>query len=496
MEKTSLWMQEKYLSNFPVLEEQITTDIVIVGGGITGITTAYNLTKEGKNVVLIEANRVGSGTSGHSTGNLYVMVQPYYSNIAKKYSEEAATAILKSRHNAIDSIEKNVIDNNLKCNFTRRPSFLYTNVAESISLLEKEIKILQSVVSVEKMHSLDIGVQCRLGYRLPNQARFNPYLYVVGLSKCVQTQGGRIYETSPVLEIKEGEHCEVRTPHGTVIAKKIIMCTHITKGIDRRQFFVAPYRSYVVAVPYSNNVEGHYWDMDAHYISSTHSLNEENTIDHLMVAGSHHKTGQASDEINHTKKIEEYISKTFKITDGFQCWSAQHYQSYDDVPYIGLLEKKNTYIATGYFADGLVYGTVAGEIISDHILNKKNPFLPLYKPNRFTLIKSQPKLTTENLNVMTQLIKDYAKPSQIKELRELKQGEGKIIKINGHKYAAYRDNADELHIVSAICTHMKCIVDWNNFEKSWDCPCHGSRFTVDGEIIEGPALEKLKKLTY
>lgn len=499
MDTISLW--KKTTTNtltYPTLAENLEVDVAIIGGGITGITTALHLVNAGKRVAVLEAESVGGVTTGFSTGNLYVAVQPYYQNIIKKFDLDTAKQIAKSREWAINYIEKNIQEKNIKCNFSRRPWFVYTNNDEKIPFLEKEVEAFKDMgFAINFTDNLPLQLKFKKAAIMENQARFNPLQYVVSLAEYLKEKGCLIYENTRIVDIDEKDICTLITSNqNKITAKKVVMATHTPIGVNITQLFTAPYRSYVVSVHLKDNQypEGHFWDLDySHHATCTHAVTGEHP-EILMVAGSHHKVGQDENTKSHYKELENFLRQHFPVEEVAYQWSAQHYQSADDVPYIGLASRfaKHTYMGTGFFADGLVYGTIAGAVMSDLILGKNNEWANVYNSNRFTLAASAGFLAKENANYLLQYYKDFPQKS-VTNFADLKPGDGKIVEMDREKWAVYKDKKNKLHIVSAVCTHMKCLVDWNNAEKTWDCPCHGSRFTTEGEVIEGPAKINLKR---
>lgn len=499
MNTVSLWEAISLrTSSYPELSHDIEVDVAIIGGGITAITAAEQLIRAGKKVAVIEAGKIGGVTTGYSTGNLYIPVQPFYQNIENKFNLETAKAIAHSRKFAIDYIESHIKEKNINCGYSRRPWYGYTADHERISL-DKEVELFKKMeIPIEYVNELPLAFKFKKAILMPNQARFNPLQYVISMAEYLAKNGCLIFENTRVTHIKENDVCFLETAHGKVKAQKTIMATHTPIGINPAQMFMAPYRSYVVSVRLKNNnyPEGHFWDLDRPpHATCTHAVSSANP-ELLMVAGSHHKVGQEKDTIKHFKELEKFLNDHFSVAEVAYQWSAQHYQSADTIPYIGLASRsaKHSYIATGYFADGLIYGSLAGIIISDLILEKNNPLIDIYQSNRFDPIASATFLTKESMNVFIQYLKDYPLFSSNK-YDDIKIGEGRIVEINQEKCAISRDENNQLHIVSAVCTHMKCIVDWNNAEKTWDYPCHGSRFKQDGQIIEGPALLDLANKT-
>lgn len=496
MDTQSLWEAISTRTiTYPELSKDLEVDVAIIGGGITGITAASHLIKAGKKVAIIEAHKIGGVTTGYSTGNLYIETQPFYQHIVSKFDFETGKAIAHSRKFAIDFIEKNVKGKNINCNFSRRPWYGYTADHERISL-DKEVELLKKMeIDIEYVNELPLAFKFKKAVLMRNQARFNPLQYVISMAEDLSKQGCMIFENTRVIDIDEKEFCTLSTANAKIKAKKVLMATHTPVGINLSQMFTAPYRSYVVSVRVKDNhyPEGHFWDLDRPpHATCTHAVSG-NDPELLMVAGSHHKVGQSKNTIEHFQELEKFLRDHFPVSEIAYQWSAQHYQSADNVPYIGLASRtaKHTYIATGYFADGLVYGTLAGIIIGDLILENKNPLTETYWSNRFDPIASLAFIAKENTNVFFEYLKDYPYCS-VKNYDDIKPGEGKIVEINREKCAVSRDANNKLHIVSAVCTHMKCIVGWNNAERTWDCPCHGSRFTHSGKVIEGPAKTDLE----
>lgn len=373
--------------------------------------------------------------------------------------------------------------------------FFYANKKDEVDFLNKEVDLLKECsIDIDYIENLPLELKFKKAAMMKNQARFNPLQYVISLAEYLSANGCLIFENSRVMEIEEKNNvCVFKTNKGKIIAKKGIIATHTPTGINPIQFYTAPYRSYVVAVQLKEDIypEINYWNLETpHYAMSTHSMSKEKT-DLLVIAGSHHKTGQASNAQEHYDDLEKYLKKTFQIKDVKFRWSAQHYHSADGVPYIGLAHHyKNIFEATGFFADGLVYGTISGILMADKILNNKNAWQETYDTKRHKFFSSLNFLIKENFNNFLQYMKDFPKFST-SEYKKIKKGEGKVCVINGEKCGVFRDDNENLHIVSAVCTHMKCIVNWNNAEKTWDCPCHGSRFTPKGKVIEGPARTDL-----
>lgn len=496
----SLWKEITPIKfQYPKLSQNIETEVVIIGGGITGVSTAQQLIQNGKKVVLLEKHRVGMGTTGFSTGNLYIPIQPLYQSILHKFNQDTVNVVIKSRRWAISHIERTISDNGFASIFQRRPWVMYTNDKSKVHQLEKEFEVLKvGGCKVEEITHLALPFPFLKAIQIENQARFNPLQYVLELAQHVSNQGCAIFEDTAVEKWEENaDGCTVYTHEYHIKAQQVVMATHVPLGVNAKQQLMGPYRSYVVAGKLRETLpNANFWDLQApHHAISTHSSQNTDEIDIIAIAGSHHKTGQEKSTVSHFEELENYLRQNFTVESVQFHWSAQHYQSADGLPYIGLASHhhKNTYLATGFFADGLVYGVLAGNIIASLICKKENEFAPVYDARRFTPIASVKSFLSENANVFIQYLKDVPGHADTNSFEEVKKEEGKLVEKHGEKLAVYRDSDNQLHIVSAVCTHLQGIVQWNNGEKSWDCPCHGSRFDINGEVIEGPALYPLKK---
>ncbi|GAB3169613.1 FAD-dependent oxidoreductase [Telluribacter humicola] len=512
METQSFWEATiAKRSEYPSLEGNIEVDVAIIGGGITGITTAQRLVAAGKKVAVLDARRIGGGTTGWSSGNLYVPVSPYYQNIKTNRDTQTIQTIAQARSAALDFIELQASSKNIDCHFSRRPWYYYTYEDKMVSKIEKEVDALREaglqvelVDEVPPLHKSNI----KKAARMDGQARFHPLKYVLGMAENIAAQGAQLYEYTTVYDYKEEEdHCIVKTTNGSVKASYVVVATHLPIGIHTVHTVAGPYRSYAVAVKLRGEYpDAYFWHNDGIHKTITTHGSESKDLDILMVVGNHHKTGQASEQEyqHYFKELEDYARKTFDVASVEYRWSAQHYRSGDGVPYIGqtnigaaglpTIGSKRTYMATSYDADGLTYGTVAGIHISEQILGKENPeWVEAFNPKRIASLATVKEFIKENANVAVQYIKGNPFTADVSEFKEIQKGEGKTIKVNGEKLAAYRDEKDQLHVCSAICPHLLCAVNWNNAEKTWDCPCHGSRFMIDGTVIEGPAIHNLEK---
>lgn len=496
MGNKSVWKESTPEASFSQLSGDINVDVAIIGGGITGITAAYILSKAGKKVAVLEARKIGDGATGYSTGNLYATIgSPGLHTIESRFNEERMREVVESRGAAVDFIDGRVNEYSIECDFKRVPWSLFTEDGESQSFVEKEMKAAQKA-GLTVTENVAFPRPVTFGFTVNNQAQFNPYSYTIGLAKNIQSPTCLVYEETKVTNVDEGDVCTVTTERGTVTCANVVMATHTPKGLYFVHTSLGPYREYAVAVKLNGEYPppGVWWDMrqSEHYSMRIFDSSKGRV---LMVLGEMHKVGQKEHSNECFDNLETFLRERFDVASVEFKWSAQQFKASDGIPFIGLSTgNKKTYIATGFSADGLTYGTLASMIISDEILGRENKWSKTYDASRLTPIASAKEFVKENINVAAELIKDWIAKEDADKFSEVPAGEGKVMEVNGKKCGVYRDTSGALTAVSAVCPHLGCIVHWNEAETSWDCPCHGSRFTYDGEVIEGPAINALKKV--
>lgn len=494
--RASIWTATAEPCNFPRLIGDLEVDVAVIGGGITGITTAALLAAEGRSVAVLEARRIGLGTTGFSTGNLYAMVGEPLHKLASKWGDDQVWRVVDSRRMAIDLVEKNTRTFGIQCNFSRQPWVLYStdSSSESNNVIDREYRTMRDAgLEARVTNDLPLPWEIHRALVVSHQAQFHPLRYVRQLALAIRSPQCRIFEHTPVSGFDDqagmisAGHCKVRAAH-------IVMATHTPKGFNTIQTELGPYREYAVAAPLqSRQIEGGiFWSVGAEQYSTR--LVEADGESWVMMIGGKHKTGQKEDPEAAYGELESMLQARFDIGPTAFRWSAQQYCAADRLPYIGpSIGSERLLLASGFAADGLTFGTLAAMIIADHVAGRLNAFRDLYTPRRFTPLKSAGTFLKENLNVAGYYVKDYIKGGEVTQLSEVPRGEGRIVDLAGDKLAVYRDDDYQLHVVSPVCTHLKCIVHWNQAERSWDCPCHGSRFSCEGEVLEGPAMAPLEK---
>lgn len=479
------------------LKENIRTDVCIIGAGIAGLSTAYLLGREGRSVVVLDDGLIGGGMTGRTTAHLTNAFDDRYVEMEKIHGEDGARFVAESHTAAIEKINEIVTRENIDCDFEWLDGFLFAQTPDDVQVLEDELAAAHraGLVGVEKVsrapiESFDTG----LALRFPRQGQFHPLEYVAGLTRAILRDGGRVFGETHATKIEGGTPARVETSHGPVVTSDVVVVATNTPVNDRVAIHTkqAPYVTYVIGVrvPRDSITRALYWDTGDpyHYIR----LQSENEHDVLIVGGEDHKTGQENDGDERFQRLEQWTRERFAEVDEVEFrWSGQVMEPVDGLAFIGRnpLDDDNVYIATGDSGQGMTHGTIAGMLLTDLIQDRKNAWEDVYSPSRIRL-KSLPEYASENINVAGQYT-DYVTAGDVKSESEIKPGEGAILREGVSKLAVYRDEAGAVHKLSAVCPHLGCVVAWNSTEKTWDCPCHGSRYSAAGKVYQGPANSDL-----
>lgn len=495
----SLWVSRSHLQVFPSLKNNLQVDVCIIGAGIAGLTTAFLLHQQGKTVAVLDDGPICGGETSFTTAHLTNVLDDRYSNLENFFGTEGARLAAESHGAAIDFIEKTSKKYQIPCGFERLNAYLFVPPGESQDILEEELATIKrmgnleaSFVSKAPMKSFDTG-RC---LKISNQAEFFPLVYLEAICNHILENKGQIYSNSHAKNIHCSETgCEVQTTEGwKILAKDIVVATN-SPIVSR--FFPhlkqASYRTYVIAgkIPVGNLETALYYDTpDPYHYIRVVKFDERH--DYFMVGGEDHRTGQNANPKELFNKIEKWARQRFPELEAIEYqWSGQIIEPVDSLAFIGKY-KDHIYMATGDSGNGLTHGTIAGILISDLIMGKSNPWQKLYDPHRITL-KAFNEFCDENFNTIAQYT-DWITPGTIENFDQLKPDSGGILRDGLTKVAAYRDKEGKLHKFSAICPHLFGLVRWNDCEKSFDCPCHGSRFSKEGKVINGPANQNLKTL--
>lgn len=500
----SVWMDTAELPLETPLAERTSADVCMVGAGIAGMTTAYLLAREGKSVVVLDDGPIGGGMTARTTAHLVNALDDRYFELERLHGEEGARLAAESHTAAINAIEAIVEQEAIKCEFERLDGYLFVPPRESQKVLDDELAAVHKagLTDIEKVErvpwdSYDTGP----ALRFPRQAQFHPLKYLNGLAEAIKQKGGRIYTQTHATEIEGGKQARVETKGGGVVtAGSVVVATNTPVNdliaIHTKQ---AGYQTYVIGarIPKGSVTRGLYWDTPDpyHYLRIETVGKGAEAYDVLIVGGEDHKTGQQDDANKRYGALERWTRHRFPMAESIEYrWSGEVMEPIDGLAFIGRnpMDQPNVFIATGDSGNGMTHGTIAGILLTDLILGRKNAWESIYDPSRITL-KALPEFAKENLNVAVQYT-DLVVAGDVDSVDEIKAGKGAIISRGLSKVAVYRDPKGEVHEFSAVCTHLGCIVKWNSSENTWDCPCHGSRFDALGKVIQGPANSDLAEV--
>jgi glycine/D-amino acid oxidase-like deaminating enzyme/nitrite reductase/ring-hydroxylating ferredoxin subunit len=504
---TSVWMATGEVPAGEPLAADATADVCVVGAGIAGLTTAYLLAREGKSVVVLDDGPVAGGETCRTTAHLTNAIDDRFHEIERMHGGGGARLAAESHTAAIDQIEEIVVEEGIDCDFERLDGYLFVPPGESTEQLGEELRAahragLTEVKYVERVpyDGYDFGA----ALRFPYQGQFHILKYMSGLAEAFRRRGGRLHTRTHASEIEGGERAHVTTADGfKVEAGAVVVATNTPVNdlvaIHTKQ---APYRTYVIGarLPAGTAPKMLLWDTPDpyHYVrrQSVRGERGADAYDVLIVGGEDHKTGQAEDFDERFRRLEEWTRERFPEMQSVEYrWSGQVMEPVDGLAFIGRnpLDSDNVFIATGDSGQGMTHGTIAGILLRDLILGRENKWADLYDPSRLPT-RAPLEYARENLNVAAQYT-DLLTGGEVESADEVAPGSGAILRRGLRKIAVYRDDAGALHEHSAICTHLDCVVAWNDKEKSWDCPCHGSRFDCrDGHVLNGPAIRGLAEV--
>jgi glycine/D-amino acid oxidase-like deaminating enzyme/nitrite reductase/ring-hydroxylating ferredoxin subunit len=497
---TSVWKTGQPLTTSP-LQEDIETKVCVVGAGIAGMSVAYELGRAGREVVVIDDNAIGGGETAQTTAHLASALDDRFGALEQLHGRDGARRAYESHDAAIARIEEIVGAEQIDCDFQRVDGYLFLAADDTPDSLERELAAARragfhdaELLPRAPLSAFDTG-PC---LRFPRQAQFHPLRYLAGLAAAITRQGGRIFTGTHADRIHGNGRPRVVTSTGRVISADAIVVATNSPVNDRVAIHTkqAPYRTFVIALemPPSAMVPALYWDTgDPYHYVRVHAVDAERAL--LIVGGEDHKTAHEDDARERFSRLESWTRKRFRMAgDVAHRWSGQVLEPADGLAFIGRNpgDSERVFIATGDSGNGMTHGVIAGMLIRDLVLGQHNDWTALYEPSRKP-IKAIKEFARINLSAAGGY-GDWLKPGEVSSLDDIARGTGAVLQRGARKLAVYRDADGTLTACSAICTHLGGIVRWNSAEQSWDCPCHGSRFSPQGEVLNGPALHGLKRV--
>lgn len=498
---TSLWQQS--MPPYEAANEADPSseyDVIVIGGGITGVSTAWLLQKAGKRCLVIEARCLGFGTTGGTTAHINTLFDTSYATISQNFGDENAQRVADMAKEAIELIKRNIKELSIDCDFKELPAFIFSQGKE-------QSEVLQAIYKGSKKLGLDIAYTKKIPVPMPfnkaiqveGQAQFNPMQYVYALATAFENEGGTIVQETRVLGVDGDDVLTITTNGETFKGKAVIYATHIPTGINLLHLRCAPYRTYAMAVTLlhkSNYPQGLIYDCDDPY--HYYRTQEVDGELYLVAGGYDHRTAGEENTERCFLQLEAHLRKYFEIAEVKYAWSSQYFEPSDGLPYIGHLpgHPGNIYVATGFGGNGMTYSSMAATILKSMILGEEDTSRGLFDPNRIKPVAGFVNFIKHNGEVAKNILGKLWPVDKLNGLASMAPGEGRIVKYDGEMIALHKDEHGILHGVHPHCSHMQCTIAWNSAESSWDCPCHGARFDIDGQVLTGPASIALDKVIF
>ena len=496
----SLWIETtKNKSNFKTLNGNEETEICVIGGGLFGLTTAYYLTKCGKKVIVLEKGEIGSKVSGNTTGKITSQHDLFYAHLIDDYGEDYAKKYLEANEKAIENIKQIIKEEQIDCDFSMQKSYVYTTKEDEVLEIQKEVAVVNKLGKNAKfVNKIDLPIKIKGAIEFEGQAQFHPRKYMLGLANSIEKQN-KIYQYTTVTDVeKNGEKYKVYTDKGSVEAKYIVMASHFPIINMPGFYFVKMYQStsYLIAVETKSQLpQGMYINVkEPMYSFRTANYNGKEI---LLIGGVGNKTGEPIEDNSHYEKLEKKAREMYPDCKILYRWNSRDCISLDKIPYIGEFSNlmKNVYVGTGFKKWGMTSTNVAANIVTDKIMGNKNKYEEIFTATRMKPIKNR----WEVENILKQTVNSIALNKfkiEPYSIEQIKNDNAAIIEINGDNIGVYKDAKGEVYAVKPNCSHLGCLLSWNNLDKTWDCPCHGSRFDYMGRNIYEPAIKNLEKIVY
>lgn len=493
----SLWqLPAEALVNDQTLTSEV-YDCLIIGGGITGLTAAVLLQQQGTKVALADAHNVGFGTTGGTSAHINTFADTTYPEVESAFGEEGAKLFAEAINEGASIIKLMVTDLNIDCQHEGKTGYLYAETDDEAKQLDD---IYTGFVKVGVAANYTENVPTPVSYikalEIPGQAQFHPITYLLALKDAFLKAGGHLFENTLIDKLEHSDDMHTAISNDKKInAKKVIYATHLPPGITVFSFKCAPYRSYVLAVTLQddNYPDALIYDSQEpyHYVR-THQINGQNL---LLVGGNDHKTGHDDPE-QAFADLEAYARQYYNVAEIKYRWSSQYYIPADGLPYVGQIPfmAEGVYTATGFNGNGMMLGSISGKILADMVLGAESKYQPIFSSSRIKPIYGFTEFVKENADVAYRFVADRFGVEEKQSLQQLQPGTGQMVEFNDKKMAVYRDKDGTIHALDPVCTHAGCIVNFNAAECTWDCPCHGGRFAIDGKVLTGPPTKGLEQI--
>lgn len=504
MEKNnSFWLNSFKVNSFNRLEKDINVDVCIVGGGLTGITTAYYLSKQGYKVALIERDTLVSKTSGHTTAKITSQHGLFYKYLTDSKGQEFAKKYLEANETAIKNIEKIIVSENIACDFENKSAYVFTQDINEVQKIKDEVDSVKklNLVGCEFVDSIDLNLDVKGAIEFKNQAQFNPIKYINGLTDIIIKNKGEIYENTSFVDYdKTGNEFKILTnTKNSIKAEYLVIATRYPVINFPGYYFLKMYQeiSYAIAIKPKKEVklQGMYINSETPTISIKSAKRDGEDV--IFVAGYNNKTGVSESLKDKYEKLRQRAYEIFGDYEFLYEWNTEDCISLDKIPYIGEFSRltNNLFVATGFEKWGITTSNIAANIIADKINNVQNQYSDIFKATRLEPIKNEEELKNMIKQSVKSLVIDKLKTSN-EIIDDVKNDEGKIVMFGDEKVGIYKDKAGNVYAVKPVCTHLGCELSWNDLNKTWDCPCHGSRFDYTGKSIYSPSMKDLENYNF
>jgi glycine/D-amino acid oxidase-like deaminating enzyme/nitrite reductase/ring-hydroxylating ferredoxin subunit len=499
MDTTSYWRENTATPRFRKLDQDCKVDVAIIGAGITGVTAAYLFKRAGCKVALLERGRCGGFDTANTTAHLTCVTDARLHNLVSEFRKDGAQAVWESGRAAIDQIFNNLVAEKIQCDFEWVPAYLYaaSNDDKEQASLNRDAQLANELgFGAQFLESCPLVNRC--GVKFLHQAKFNPLKYLAALLKTIPGRGSHVFENTAVDEVQE-KPLQVKAGKHAIHCSYVVLATHnplmgktnlASATLFQSKLFL--YTSYVVGakIPAGLVAPASFWNTARPY--DYLRIDRKRNFDYAILGGEDHKTGQLHGTTTAYEHLEKKLKKLIPEAKVDSRWSGQVIETPDGLPYIGETSERQ-FAATGFGGNGMTFGTLGAMMAVDAFLKRNNPWRQLYDIHRKKITETWHYLR-ENSDYPYYMVRDWLAGAEGKSLKSLKRNQGKILQLDGKKVAAYRNEHGKVSLCSPVCTHLKCIVGWNDAEKTWDCPCHGSRFAATGEVLTGPAEEPLEPI--